>query len=94
MEEYCGRRKLAYRYCHVSAVNGPSNGPYFTFTPYEFFTADSAHNTCNEVGGSLPDLKTQFDALFLQGTMEYLLRLVILDWPWSLRWLTWPVSII
>ena len=89
----CGRRKLIYRHCHISALNGPSNGPYYTFTPYAFFTADSAHTACAEVRGSLPDLKTQIDALFLQASIEFLLQFVILEWPWSLRLMTWPVSI-
>ena len=87
----CGDKKPLLRYCHIVALNGA--GTHFSFTEYEYFTADSAHTTCEEVGGSVPSLKNQLDAIYLQTTMEYLLGFVSMGWPFSLKWISWPVII-
>ena len=88
----CGEYKPLARYCHITALNDASLGQYFAFTNYSYFNAQDAHSTCAEVGGKVPSLTTEMQALRLHSTIENLLGFVRLGWPYSLRWMSWPVS--
>ena len=80
------------KYCHIPALNGDSSSPHFAFSEYEYFTADTARKTCEKVGGKVPDLTNEYDALWLVKSVEYLSSYVRFGWPYSLRWASWPVS--
>ena len=89
----CGEYKPLARYCHISALNDASLGQYFQFTKYQYFNAEDAHTTCAEVGGEVPSLTSEVEALQLHRMITNLLEFVSLGWPYSLKWMTWPVSI-
>ena len=88
----CGERKPYVRFCHIPGLNGDSNEPHFKFSDYSYFTADTAHKTCANVGGKVPDLTTIYDTIWLIKSIEYLSSFVRFGWPYSLRWASWPVS--
>ena len=88
----CGSRKPYLKYCHIPALNGDDNEPHFSFSPYKYFTADTARQTCEEIGGKLPHLKNEHDDLWLIKSVEYLSSFVRFGWPYSLRWSSWPVK--
>ena len=88
----CGAYKAYVRYCHVSALNDPSSESYFTFTNYSYFTADSAHTTCAEIGGTVPSIRLQHEELWLELIMEYLSSMVRFNRPYTLKYISWPVS--
>ena len=88
----CGEYKPLARYCHITALNDPSVGSYFEFTKYSYFNAEDAHTVCAEVGGKVPSLTTEVEALQLSRAIENLGTFVRLGWPFSLKWMTWPVS--
>ena len=90
----CGAHRPLVRYCHIPALNDPSdpNGIYYKFSPYASFDSASAHSACSEIGGVLPHLETELDHFYLVDTMEHLLGKVSLGQPYSLRWMSWPVS--
>ena len=66
----------------------------YDFTDYSYFTSDTAYSVCEKVGGSVPTLKDELDAIWLQDTIRYLSNFVSVNSPFSLRWITWPVSIV
>ena len=80
------------KFCHIPAFNGDSKSPHFSFTPHSYFTADTAHRTCKEVGGKVPELSKEYDIFMLIRAIEYLSSFVRLARPYSLRWSSWPVS--
>ena len=84
----CGSKRPERSYCLLVALK-----PYFTFTDYEYFTATNAHTICNDIGGSVPKLEKVNDWSRLASTMNYLQNHVRMGWPFSLRWMLWPVSI-
>ena len=84
--------KPYFRYCHIPSLNGDSSDPHFSFTPYDHFTAETAHKVCNEIGGKLPGVGKEYDALWLAKSVSYLSSFVRYAWPYSLRWSSWPVS--
>ena len=88
----CGELKPKYRVCHMSAINDQSAEAHFEFTNYSHFTADTARIACENIGGYLPNLEEELDALMLQNALEYITSFVSVGWPFSLRWMTWPVS--
>ena len=88
----CGSRKAYARYCHVSALNDPSSESYFTFTNYSYFTADSAHTTCAEIGGTVPSIRLHHEELWLETIIEYLSSMVRFNRPYTLKYISWPVS--
>ena len=88
----CGAYKAYVRYCHVSALNDPSSESYFTFTNYSYFTADSAHTTCAEIGGTVPSIRLYHEELLLEATIEYLSSMVRYNRPYTLKYISWPVS--
>ena len=88
----CYDKKPYVKYCHIPALNGDSNSPHFAFSEYDYFTADTARKTCEKVGGKVPDLTNDYDALWLVKSVEYLSSFVRFAWPYSLRWASWPVS--
>ena len=88
----CGAYKAYVRYCHVSALNDPSSESYFTFTNYSYFTADSAHTTCAEIGGTVPSIRLQHEELWLETIIEYLSSMVRFNRPYTLKYISWPVS--
>ena len=88
----CFDKKPIIKFCHIPGLNGDSNDPHFTFSPYSFFTADTAHKTCEKIGGKVPDLTKEYDALLLAKAIEYLSSFVRFGRPYSLRWTCWPVS--
>ena len=83
----CGTRKPERSYCLLVALK-----PYFTFTDYRYFTASSAQTICNEIGGIVPKLEKVSDWSRMASTMNYLQNHVRMGWPFSLRWMSWPVS--
>ena len=87
----CGEYKPRYRVCHISALNGEGNEPHYDFTPYSFFNKQSAEETCAKIGGNLPRLEEELDSIWIQKSMEDLLSFVTVGWPFSLKWLTYPV---
>ena len=87
----CGDYKPTYKLCHISALNGDGNEPHFAFSKYPFFTEDSAREVCNQIGGHVPILQEELESIWLQKAMEDLLSFVSVGWPFSLKWLTWPV---
>ena len=88
----CGRFRPLVRYCHLAGLNNPSNGIFYKFSPYANFDSATAHTTCEEIGGFLPHLETELDFYYLVNRMEYLLGFVSLGQPFSLKWMSWPVS--
>ena len=89
LDQACGENKPYVQYCHIPALS-----PNYTFSPYEYFTADTAHQTCAKVGGIVPNLDTEQDALWFVKTVEYLSSFVRFGRPFTLRYSTWPVSIV
>ena len=89
----CGYYKPLVRYCHLTGLNNPSNGIYYKFTPYKPFDAASAHKVCAKVGGAVPSLETELHHLYLMECVETLLSFVSVGQPFSLKWMTWPVSL-
>ena len=87
----CYDKKPYVKFCHIPALNGDSTDPHFAFAPYEYFTADTAHKTCEKIGGKVPDLSNKYDAFFLMKAIEYLSSFVRFGRPFSLRWTSWPV---
>ena len=87
----CGNKKPLYRFCHMVGLNSVSTVPNFRFTSYDYFDVDSAHAACSAVGGSVPSLKNDLDVYHLECTMEYLFVHVKMGWPFSLKWISWPV---
>ena len=87
LDHACGENKPYVQYCHIPAL-----APNYTFTQFEYFTADSAYDTCEKVGGIVPNLGTEQDALWFVKTIEYISSFVRFGWPFSLRYSTWPVS--
>ena len=90
----CGTNRTLVRYCHISGLNDPTYGVYYNFTPYTAFDSAAAHSVCNEVGGTLPNLETELDYFYFVDRMEFLLSFVSLGQPYSLKWMSWPVSTI
>ena len=90
----CGNKKPLYRYCMISALNDPSNGAHYTFTDYQWFTKPTANAACEDLGGSLPKLKTQLDLIYLKKLIKYLSEFVNIETPFSLKWSTWPVRVL
>ena len=88
----CYDKKPYVKFCHIPALNGDSLDPHFSFSAYDYFTADTAHKTCTKIGGKVPDLTKIYDALWLVKSVEYLSSYVRFAWPYSLRWSSWPVS--
>ena len=88
----CYDKKPYTKYCHIPALNGDSSSPHFSFSEYSYFTADTARKTCEKIGGKVPDLTNEYDALWLVKSVEYLSSYVRFAWPYSLRWASWPVS--
>ena len=88
----CFDKKPYVRYCHIPALNGDSSSPHYAFSEYDYFTADTARKTCEKIGGKVPDLTNEYDALWLMKSVEYLSSFVRFAWPYSLRWASWPVS--
>lgn len=88
----CGDYIPTFQTCHISALNGEGNEPHFAFTKHSFFNAESAREVCNKIGGHLPILQQELDSIWLQKSMEDLSSFVTLGWPFSLKWLSWPVS--
>ena len=91
-DSICGAHKPKYRSCHISAINDEELESSFKFTSHKYFTADSAYTVCEKIGGFVPNLEEELDAVWLQQTMEYLTSYVEIGWPFSFRWMTWPVS--
>ena len=89
----CGSFRPLVRYCHIVGLNNPSNGVHYKFSPYSSFDSASAHSVCEEIGGNLPNLETELDFFYLTDQMKLLLAYVSLGQPFSLRWMSWPVSI-
>ena len=87
----CFDKKPLVRICHIPAFNDDTSDPHFAFTPYSFFTADMAHRTCEKIGGNVPNLSKEYEALYLAMAIEYLSSFVRLGRPYSLRWASWPV---
>ena len=87
LDHACGENKPYVQYCHIPAL-----APNYTFSQFEYFTADSAYETCSKVGGSVPSLEVEQDALWFVKTIEYISSFVRFGWPFSLRYSTWPVS--
>ena len=87
----CEYYKPYVRYCHISALNGPANVSHFKFTPYEYFNLDMALTTCANVGGKVPSLTTELDAIWFIKAVEYLSSFVRFGWPYSYKWSSWPV---
>ena len=90
----CGDKKPLYRYCQISALHDIANGPYYTYSEYSWFTKSSANAACEDIGGSLPQIKKNIDGFFLRKVMKYLSDFVKLETPFSLKWLTWPVCMV
>ena len=89
----CGAHRPLVRYCHISALNDPSEAINFKFSPYSGFDAASAAKVCNEMGAYLPHLETELDHFYLTNRMENLLDKIKQGIPYTLKFLTWPVSI-
>ena len=90
----CGANKPHLQYCHISALNGVSQGngqQYYSFTNYEYFTADSAHATCAEVGGTVPSIRNESEEIWLRSFIEYFSSMVRLARPFTYRYISWPV---
>ena len=87
LDHACGENKPYVQYCHIPAL-----APNYTFSQFEYFTADSAYDTCEKVGGKVPNLGSEQDALWFVKTIEYISSFVRFGWPFSLRYSTWPVS--
>ena len=87
----CYDRQPYLRYCHIPALNGDSSDAHFSFTPYTYFTADTARKTCKKIGGKVPGLSKSYDSLWLSRAIAYLSSFVRFARPYSLRWATWPV---
>ena len=92
IDPVCGERTPKYRVCHIPALNGGANEVHYEFTEHSYFTADSALAVCEKVGGVLPNLEEELNAIWLKNAMENLSSYVVVGWPFSLRWMTWPVS--
>ena len=91
--DYACHDKMPYvKYCHIAAMNGDPNETHFTFSPYKYFTADTARETCEKMGAKLPRVRKEYDALWLLRAVEYLSSYVRFAWPYSLRFASWPVS--
>ena len=88
----CGEYHSYFKYCHISAFNNPSEDVSYSFTDYEYFTVDSAHATCAEIGGKVPSVKNQFDQVNLELVIKYLSSFVRYNRPYSLKYASWPVS--
>ena len=88
----CGAYKAYVRYCHVSALNDPYSESYFTFTNYSYFDAPLAHTTCSEIGGTVPSIRLQHEELWLETIIEYLSSMVRYNRPYTLKYISWPVS--
>ncbi len=88
----CGEYKPTYQVCHLSALNGEGNEPHFSFTRFPHFNEGDARKVCNAIGGHLPSLQEELQSIWLQKAMEDLLSFVSVGWPFSIKWLTWPVS--
>ena len=87
----CGEFKPRFRVCHISALNGEGSEPHFKFSPYSYFNKQSATDTCAKIGGKLPILEGELDSIWIQKSMEDLMSFVSVGWPFSLKWLTYPV---
>ncbi len=88
----CGEYKPRYRVCHISALNGEGSEPHYDFTPYSYFNKQLAQDTCAKIGGHLPRLQEELESIWIQKSMEDLMSFVSVGWPFSLKWLTYPVS--
>ena len=91
VDPVCIQTKPKYRICHISALNGDDTEA-FAFTNYSYFTHDDAVSACEKIGASLPSFQQELDAVWLQKAMEYLISYVQTGWPFSMKWITWPVS--
>ena len=91
-ETGCGKNKPLLRFCHIPALNGPTNETHFAFSRHSYFTADTARSVCEEVGGSVPRLDDELNSLWLGKAIHNVGTYVNIGWPFSLRWLAWPVS--
>ena len=89
----CGTYKPLLRHCHVPAMNGPSNQSHFEFSRHDYFTAETARSVCQDVGGSLPNLNEELDSIWLDLVIKHLGNFVSVGWPFSAKWMTWPVHI-
>ena len=87
----CNEKKPKYRSCHLSAINDETIDARFEFTKHNYFTADTAHAACQEIGGFVPNLEEELEAIWLQQAMELLTSWVQVGWPFSMKWMTWPV---
>ena len=88
----CITKKPAGRICHISALNGNDDAANFKFTNYSGFTYDDAQTVCKKIGGSVPVLKEEIDAVWLKVAIEFILPYVSSGWPFSMKWATWPVG--
>ena len=94
IDPICLKKKPAARVCHISALNEDasfSNNANFKFTDYSSFTYDDARSVCQKIGGSIPVLKEELDAVWLRLSMEFLISYVSSGWAFSMKWITWPV---
>ena len=89
----CGSSHAYFRYCHISAFNDASQDIHYSFTNYSYFTADSAHATCSEIGGKVPSITNQHHQLQLELVIEYLSSFVRYNRPYTLKYANWPVKI-
>ena len=89
----CGNQKPLLRYCHIPAMNGPANQSHFAFSRHDYFTAETARSVCQDVGGSLPNLREELDSIWLQRIIRNLGNYVSVGWPFSAKWMTWPVHV-
>ena len=65
LDVICKDFKPKYRVCHLSAINDDTKNARFEFTKYRHFTSDFAYSACNNIGGSLPSLEEELDAIWL-----------------------------
>ena len=90
----CGSSHAHFRYCHISAFNDASQDVRYSFTNYPYFTADSAHATCSEIGGKVPSITNQHRQFQLEFVIEYLSGFVRYNRPYTLKYANWPVKIL
>ena len=89
--QICSSLHPFFTFCHISAFNDASQEVQYSFTDYQYFTAESAHSTCAEIGGKVPSVKNHHRQLQLEFVIEYLSSFVRYNRPYTLKWLTFPV---
>ena len=90
----CGDERPMYRYCHITALNDPANGPHYQFNNYQWFTKATANAICEDLGASLPQIKKNLDSVYLKKVIKYLSDFIVIETPYSLKWVTWPVCMV